>query len=480
MHNKKTINTSGLHPIIILSFFWGFCFFYFNARFLFHDYDTAWHIATGDLIRQLGHLPKTNYWSFSAPDTTWYNISWLWDVIISLIAQYFGLESLYYFNAFFYALILAAISYGLIIRNCQLSSIAITVFILTFVLWNQICLRPYSYSFLMIVLFQAFLYQYHTKKKLTYLLILPVIMISWVNIHGGFIGGFILIGAYGLSALSNHSWKEVTFLAITGILCLISLLINPYGIDIYNGVTSTTASKFTRYIDEWQKFTFGSEWGITLYLLFYLITFNIREKSIYLADRILTIVWLIAGFIYVRNMPIFALCSAPFIAGNLSASGILRKLPDINTSRLRVYLFIPVAMLIAFMMMPQISSHLIKKDIIGNSKLPVNLVNFIKEKYPKNNFLNDYGLGAYLIYHSRGEIPVFVDGRAGTAYPEKVLNDYLLLGSTLPDLNDYILLRHKINGVIAYNYTSKNIIFANKKDWKQVFVDNNFTVYVKE
>jgi hypothetical protein len=123
MYNKKTINISGLHPIIILSFFWGFCFFYFNARYLFHDYDTAWHIAAGDLIRELRHLPKTNNWSFSASDTIWYNISWLWDVIISLIAQYFGLESLYYFNALFYALILAAISYGLIIRNCQLSSI---------------------------------------------------------------------------------------------------------------------------------------------------------------------------------------------------------------------------------------------------------------------------------------------------------------------------------------------------------------------
>jgi hypothetical protein len=480
MYNSKTTYDSGFHPIIILSFFWGFCFFYFNGHPLFNDYDTAWHIAAGDLIRQLGHLPKTNYWAFSAVDTIWYNISWLWDVIISLIAQYLGLNSLYYFNALFYALILAAVSYGLVIRNCQLSAIAITVLILTIVLWNQICLRPYSYSFLMIVLFQAFLYQYNINKKLIYLLILPVMMVSWVNIHGGFIGGFILIGAYGLSALANQSWKEVIFLAITGILCLVSALINPYGIDIYRGICSTTASAFTAHIDEWRKFAFGSDWTITLYLFLFLITFNIREKSIYLADRILAIIWLIAGFMYVRNMPIFALCSAPFIAGNLSASGILRKLPDINTSKLRVCSFITVVVLIAVMITPQISSRIITKDIIANYRLPINLVKFIKEKYPKNNFLNDYGLGAYLIYHTRGEIPVFIDGRAGTAYPEEVLNDYLLLGLTLPNLNDYILLRHHINGVIAYSSKPKNMIFANKSGWKQVFVDNNFTVYVKK
>ncbi len=476
MYSKNTTNDPGFHPIILLSFFWGFCFFYFNGHVLFNDYDTAWHIAAGDLIRQLGHIPETNDWAFSANNTIWYNISWLWDVTISLVAQYLGLESLYYFNALFYSLILAAVAYGLVIRNCQLSAIAITILIVTIVLWKQICLRPYSYSFLMIVLFQAFLYQHSAKKKLIYLLLLPVMMITWVNIHGG----FIVIGAYGLSALVNQHWKELTLLVITGILCLFSILINPYGIDIYRGVTSTTASAFTAHIDEWQKFTFGTDWTVTLYLILLLITFNIREKSIYLADRILTIIWLIAGFMYIRNMPLFVLCSAPFIAGNLSAAGILRKLPNINTAKLRIYSVIGIAVLVAVMMTPQISSRILTKDIIGSNRLPINLVNFIKEKYPQNRFLNDYGLGAYLIYHTKGEIPVFIDGRAGTAYPEEVLTDYLLLGSTLPNLNDQILFRHQINGVIAYNSKPINMIFANKIGWKQVFVDNNFTVYVTE
>ena len=480
MHSKKTANVSGFHPIIILSFFWGFCFFYFNGHALFNDYDTAWHIAAGDLILQLGHLPKTNEWAFSAADATWYNISWLWDVIISFIGQHFGLESLYYFNALFYGLILAAVAYGLVIRNCQLSAIAVTILVVTIVLWNQICLRPYSYSFLMVVLFQAFLYQYNARKKLIYLLILPVMMASWANIHGGFIGGFIIIGAYGLSAIINQNWKELKLLVITGILCLFSLLINPYGIDIYYGITSTTSSAFTSHIDEWRKFIFGSDWTITLYLFLFLITFRIREKSVYLADKILAIIWLIAGFIYMRNMPLFVLCSAPFIAGNLSATGILRTLPDINISKLRIYSTIGVIALVTIMLMPQISSRILTKDIIGGYRLPINLVNFIEEKYPDRKFLNDYELGTYLIYLSRGKVPVFVDGRAGTAYPEEALNDYLLLRSTSSNLNDHILLRYGINGVIAYNSKIMNKIFANKTGWKQVFVDNNFTVYVKE
>ena len=37
------------------------------------------------------------------------------------------------------------------------------------------------------------LYQY---KNRNYLYLLPIIMILWANLHGGFMGGFMLIGIY--------------------------------------------------------------------------------------------------------------------------------------------------------------------------------------------------------------------------------------------------------------------------------------------
>ncbi len=470
----------GVSPIIFISFFWGFCFFYFNGHSLFNDYDTAWHIAAGDLIRQLGHIPDTDLWSSTASNTPWYNISWLWDVLISLIKQHLSLSSLYYFNAIFYGIILGALAYNLVIRTRSLSAIAITVFAVTFGLWSYECLRPYSYSFLMVVLFHAFLHQYITKNKLFYLFLLPLLMTSWVNIHGAFVSGFILIGVYGLVAIINKQWQQTFHLAIIGMISLLCTLISPYGLAIYKAVISTTSSSFTMHIDEWQRFKFGNDWGSSFYLAFFLLTINIRDKSIKIEDKILSFVWLFAGLFYLRNIPIFILCSAPFFAGNITASGLLKALPEINRPKLRMFSCVSVLLLTTTMLLLTSSfSKIFDKDVIKANNLPINLVNFVQEYYPYNKFLNDYGLGTYLIYLTEGTIPVFIDGRAGTAYPDKVLNDYLYLTSTLPNLNDSVLNRYQITGVITFKERNLNQIFANKVGWKQVFIDNRFAVYVK-
>ncbi len=480
MNAKHLSPQVGLNPIIILSFFWGFCFFYLNGHAVFNDYDTAWHIAAGDLIRKLGYIPKTDSWSFTAGETTWYNISWLWDIMLSLIVQYLGLKSLYYFNALLYALILSTLAYNLTIRNYSLSAIAITIFITTFVLAYHACARPYTYSFLMMVVFHSYLYQYTLKKKIVYLMILPLLMVSWVNIHGGFIGGFILIGAYGLAAIINKNWRDMRWLMFTGIACILCALINPYSINIYHAITSTTQSNFTSHIDEWQKFKFGQDWTATLYLLAFFMTFNIKEKSINIADKVIALFWLLAALINIRNIPIFVLCSAPYFARNLITSGLLRPLPDINTAKLRFYSKLSVSTLVIIMLLPSVSDLIVRKDIVNIRRLPSNAVKFIQDNYPNTKFLNEYGLGAYLINLTQGALPVFVDGRAGTAYSEKLLSDYLYLASTFPSLNDDVLNYYQIGGVIAYKSKNLNLIFASKPGWKQVFVDNSVTVYIKE
>lgn len=469
---------TGFNTIIALSFFWGFCFFYLNTPPLYNDFDTAWHITAGDLIRQLGHLPTTDSWSFTAAGTAWYNISWLWDVLLSFAAQYFGIKSLYLINIFFYSAIIAAVAYNLVVRNLSLAVIAITVFIVSFVMLRYACLRPYSFGFLMLPFYQAYLYRYTITKRVGYLIILPILMIAWANIHGGFIAGFILIGAYGLAAIANRNWQQVGHLLIIGFVCLLCALINPYGIDIYRGVTSTTASAFTARIDEWQRFIISSD-ITTLYLLLFIAILNIREKSVYLADKFLAIIWLIGGFVYMRNMPVFVLCSVPLFAGNLAVSGITRRFPDINTASLRRYTNIAVVCLVAIMLLPPVSGMILKKDVLNaENRLPTKALDYIKLHYPGTRFLNDYGLGAYIIATSRGEMSVFVDGRAGTAYPESVLQDYLYLTSTLPSLNDGVLERYKIGGVITFRNKNLNKIFANKPDWKEVFVDNNYSIFV--
>lgn len=465
---------------ISISFFFGFCFFYFNNAPLFNDYDTAWHIAAGDLIRDLGYVPVTDSWSFTSGETIWYNVSWLWDVLLSYFNQYFGLSALYYFNAILYGVVIAVVAFNLTLRKMPLASIAISVLLTAVVLWQYSCLRPYTFTFIAVSLYQAYLYLYVKSKNPKYLIILPFLMILWINIHGGFLAGFILIGAYSFVALLDKAWVEASWLTLIGAICVLSLLINPYGFEIYKAITSTTASGFTSYINEWRSFSFGSYWSLSFYTLFFIIFSNSRERSICLEDKILAFIWLFGGLLYIRNFPIFAICSAPYLAGNIVKSLNLRKFSDINTTKLSLISVGIITFLTVSVAIFPITAF-VGKDILNDKdRLPSTAVNFIKTNYPNVRFLNDYGLGAYIIYLSRGELPVFVDGRAGTAYKEEVLQDYLNLTSSFPGEFDEILDKYNIKGVITYKDKALNIILSNKNGWRQGYIDPNFVIYLKK
>src|SRR5580698_556063 len=82
---RSYFQRSGIY-IFLISFA---CVYYLsNASLLLGHYDLGWHLAAGDLIRDRGHVPFQDPWSFTLGDRQWYNLSWLWDVIASVIFQY--------------------------------------------------------------------------------------------------------------------------------------------------------------------------------------------------------------------------------------------------------------------------------------------------------------------------------------------------------------------------------------------------------
>ena len=58
-----------------------------NAPLLLAHYDLGWHLAAGDFIREQGNVPFHDPWSFTSAGRQWFNLSWLWDVIGSLLFQ---------------------------------------------------------------------------------------------------------------------------------------------------------------------------------------------------------------------------------------------------------------------------------------------------------------------------------------------------------------------------------------------------------
>ena len=52
---------------------------------------------------------------------------------------------------------------------------------------------------------------------------------------------------------------------------------------------------------------------------------------------------------------------------------------------------------------------------------------YLQTHFPNARLLNHWNVGGNLIFFTRGAVPLFVDGRAATAYPDALLRDYFKL-----------------------------------------------------
>src|SRR5207245_5755792 len=91
---------------------------------------------------------------------------------------------------------------------------------------------------------------------------LPVLMVLWVNLHGGFLMGFVLLGIYltaaawqyfssrdGQQRLQIRRWAQ-TVATVSGLSVLASF-INPYGYKLHVHVYQYLSSRFLMdHIDE--------------------------------------------------------------------------------------------------------------------------------------------------------------------------------------------------------------------------------------
>lgn len=474
-------------PLVLLAFLIGFIVNYSVGLAVLQDPDMSWHIAAGDLIRETGNIAPNDPWSFSNSQQIWYNISWLWDIILSIVHEKFGIQGLFVFAATLPALVVSALVLNLRLRGGI--GINATIFMGMLATYSMIEFaagRPQIVSIFLALIFHQILHVSRLQQKSWKIFLLPFLMILWVNVHGSFFVGLALIGAYGLEAIFYKNKERFFRLLLVGILCVLATTVNPYGVYLYTAIMRAFDSVITKYIMEWTPFVFGYSVGASLLFLTIILFSNLRANNTLLADKIVTIIWLLAMLFSVRNTGFLAVLSAPYLAANLPQDDEKDK----HTRKLLVWVnnmrFSPV---IAALVLPMIIASYFLLPVLGKeryveklNKSPLPAINYVLQNYAGQNIMNDYDFGGRIIYEARGKIPIFVDGRAGTVYDEKILEDSIAFANLDKDW-EKILESRKIDIILLGNGRS----FAQSYDkglyndkWQQVFRDDVASVYVRK
>ena len=476
---RAYFQSSGIY-IFLISFA---CVYYLsNGPLLLEHYDLGWHLAAGDLIRDRGNIPFQDPWSFTLADKQWYNLSWLWDVIASVLFQYTSFSGLTLFVVACGAVIVGYLTSICLSSGASAVAVCISVFSAC-LLYPSFATPPNIYlaaspntaTMLFCVIF------YGECLKRTRCFLLPVMMVLWANLHGGFVLGFLIVGIFCGAALLRRDWVNFKIYSFAGVGCLVAICINPLGLHIYDGVVATLGHFVQAYITEWlsyfQNITMpGSIPGVVYILIF--IGFELRYRGsspIPLESRLLSWLFLFLGFYQFRYMSFFFLFSTVALALHID-----RLLPkrlnnfEVQKSLLAAGIIGACALPLTFM---QIKPALELPQMLSEQD-----AHYLQTHFSHARLLNNWNVGGLLIFRTQGAVPVFVDGRAATAYPDDLLRDYFkLVELEISETAwDTVLEKYQIDTVLWVKaHEQLRRFLVDKRGWKEDYAGMYESIYVK-
>jgi len=457
-------------------------FYISNASLILSHYDLGWHLAAGDLIRSEAHVPFQDPWSFTLGTKQWFNLSWLWDVIASLIFKYAGYGGLVGMVLVCGALIVGYLTSAGLRAGASPLAVCIAVFA-TCLLYPLYEAAPNTYLAaspnVATMLFSVIFYRECLRS--TRLLLLPCLMMLWVNLHGGFVLGFMILAVLGGSAMLRRDWNRLGTIALAGIGCFAATFINPLGWYIYQGVAETLGHFVQGHIGEWQPYFRnveipGSIPGIAYILAFVALEFRFGAATkIRLEARILSWLFLCLGLHQFRYMSFFFIFSAIPVALHLDAF-LPRRLAQHQVQRALM-----TAAIVCVCVLPltflQVEPALALPEMLSEQD-----ADYLQSHLAHARVLNHWNVGGYLILLTHGAVPLFVDGRAATAYPDEVLRDYFRLVRWEVDEGtwDELLEKYHIDAVLwLRGHEELRRFLVGKRGWKEDYTGLYESVYTR-
>lgn len=411
------------------------------------DTDTWWHLKAGSWMVEHREILREDPFSLTRQGQPWVNPGWLAQILL------FGLYSLGGFpalNIFTALMVLIAFTFVWFTMEAPVYLRAFILLLAVTVSGVYWAARPHILSF---ALTGAFLWilDNHRRGMRKAIWLLPPLMALWVNLHGGFAIGFLLLGAYGAGALVEMIWPvlrrqrrlaecwaadrdAIGSLALAAGASILAVGLNPHGFAMLAYPFKTISiGALQDFIQEWQSPDFHQlpVQPFLWMLLLIMVAWAYSKRKTYTAEVILVTGFAYLAFMAGRNIALFALVAAPSLArhaqGALEPHLRLNLRPDSAHPRrqriLNGLLFALLLLAAGVKMSLPLRSETNVRAIRGQA--PVDAVAALKRESPPGALFNSYNWGGYLIWAAYPEYLTFVDGRTDL-FDDEILETYLL------------------------------------------------------
>ncbi len=447
--------------------------------------DFWWQLAYGRWIVENGSIPAVDYFSYTRAGEPYFDQPWLAQIIMYWIYRIGGAAlSLVALAA------LLGLTYGMLLRLCvrvsgsvRLSAAAVILSLpVAMTNWSM---RSQALALPLFVAYMAVLADWRILRRSEpgaghKLWLLPLLMVAWVNLHGSFVLGGVLISlVFAGELLAIVIGRRVAALGslkplvMWGAVTAAAVLLNPSGPGVFRYVLGLVGNPAIQAIvEEWQAPAAGTIVGNVFFAYAALVAVTAlfarrRPDSVELM-ALAVFFWLALGG--ERHVIWFALISVPFLAKQ--AESVAGAGEGVRQGRRRLNLLLVGTMALAVVLvLPPVKRHLfLPAELQGlvSMDTPVETVEFMRadERRPERLFHTET-TGSYLMW-AAPEQKVFVDARV-QLYPLRQLQDFRQLNAGIAP--DSLLAAYAIDGLLLDDERQASLLdwAAGSPDWEVRF-----------
>jgi hypothetical protein len=455
-----------------------------SVRSRFNDPDLWWHLRTGQIIWTNRAIPRTDVLSFTAGGHAWVAHEWLSQ--LSMYAawragNYTGLMLWFTFAAGA-LLVVQYVSCSLYSGNAKVAFLGVlTAWFFTTV---GLAIRPQLLGFTLLA-GEVLILQLGRSRDGRWFFLLPPLFTLWVNLHGSFFLGLMVLAVVVLSGLFNVTAgllvsrpfdpaRRKALLWAAG-LSIAALFVNPVGSKLLAYPLRTIFDQRMQLdaVTEWQRLSFDDvrAFGLLALAGAILLIALIRRMTLYTDEVALLAVAFGMAVLHQRLLFAWGILASPILCRQLASTWDAyapardRMLPN----AVLIFGSWSVALL-AFPSPVALASQVDR----GN---PVQAVDFIRREHFAGNMLNEYAYGGYLSW-ALPEQKIFIDGRADVYAWSGVFEDY---GSwaTLRDDPNRLLDKYGIAWCVLSQSSPLARVMSYLPGWAQRYSDSSSVIFTR-
>jgi hypothetical protein len=405
----------------------GFGVFWFSDTIA--DPDLWGHVRFGQDILRTGVIDRADEYSYRTHGQRWFNHEWLSEVVFAGVYDRSGPAGLIVFKVFVGLLIL-----GLCLAHLRRHGLGPYRSVLLLVLssvpfrFGLGTVRPQIFTYLFLAV-ELLILASAVPGREHRLWALPLLLVAWVNLHGGVLAGLAILGlwiaARGVGHLGDGTGPPLRRLAavlqlgLLGVTCCLALSLNPYRSGLVRFLLRTATAPRPE-ITEWTPLGLTSLPGVLFLGLLVIGVFGVAGSDRRKAEAIPVLgLSAILPLLSNRHYPLFAL-TLLVLGGEHIAVAMDRRWPPAAArpagSRAVAAVGLTVSLLLLVLALPRFGCIRIEPYYFT---FPARAVALLKQADVRGNMAVPYDWGEYVLWHLGHGVKVSMDGRRETVYSDE-------------------------------------------------------------